>query len=176
MVGRIVETEAYTGPDDPACHAAHPTGRTERNASMFGPAGTAYIYLIYGIHWCLNVVTGSPGHPAAVLVRALEPEKGLDLMAERRGRSRDLCNGPGRLSQALGLDGELDGHELWQPPLELLPGDPVAESRIRVTGRVGVSQAADWPLRFLEADNACVSPGRGAVAPPTNGSPNRMDP
>ena len=172
-MGRIVETEAYTGPEDPACHAAHPTGRTQRNASMFGPPGTAYIYLIYGLHWCLNVVTGPPGHPAAVLIRALEPLEGADLMEERRGRSRDLCSGPGRLCQALGLDGTLDGHELSRPPLELLDGDPMEDRNVRITGRVGVSRAADWPLRFLVAGHPCVSEGRGVVDPPRTRPPDR---
>lgn len=139
---------------------------------MFGPPGTAYIYLIYGLHWCLNVVTGPSGHPAAVLIRALEPLEGTDVMVERRGRERDLCSGPGRLSQAMGLDGTLDGHELSRPPLELIYDDPVEEDRIRITGRVGVNKAADWPLRFLVADSESVSDGRGAVDPPRPRAPD----
>lgn len=174
MTGHIVETEAYTGPEDPACHAALPTGRTTRNASMFGLPGTAYVYLVYGLHWCLNVVTGRPGHPAAVLIRGLEPVEGVDVMRGRRGRGREreLCSGPGRLTQALAVDGALDGHDLSRSPLELLEGTPVEEERVRVTGRVGVNRAADWPLRFLVADNPHVSSGRGAVLEPLARPPN----
>ncbi len=148
-VGRIVETEAYTGPDDPACHAAQRIGRTVRNQAMFGPPGTAYIYLSYGIHWCLNAVTDRVEYPAAVLIRALEPVAGLELMRARRGGcDRDLARGPGRLTQALGLTGALDRHPLQLPPLTIHAGDPVGPHEIGDGPRIGISRATDWPLRF----------------------------
>jgi len=121
--GRIVETEAYTGPHDPASHAAERIGRTTRNAAMFGAPGIAYVYRSYGVHWCLNAVTDEPGFPAAVLIRALQPLAGIAPMRERRqvrGRppaDRELCSGPGRLTEALGITGALDGHPLARPPL-----------------------------------------------------------
>lgn len=156
-VGRIVETEAYTGPEDPACHAAQRIGRTARNAAMYGPPGTAYVFLSYGIHWCLNTVTDREEYPAAVLIRALEPVSGLETMRERRGTpDRDLARGPGRLTQALGITGGLDGHELeyppltiHQPPAGLQPeGSPDSGFEIDVGPRIGITRAADWPLRF----------------------------
>lgn len=148
-VGRIVETEAYLGPDDPASHAARRIGRTARNEAMFGPPGTAYVYRSYGIHWCLNAVTDSEGHPAAVLIRALEPVEGLDTMRERRGTSdRDLARGPGRLTEALAITGEQDGHDLGEPPLLLCGGEPPDPSAVEAGPRIGISRAADWPLRF----------------------------
>ncbi len=103
--GVIVETEAYVGPHDPASHAATRIGKTERNKTMFGPPGHAYVYRSYGIHWCLNVVTEEVGFPAAVLIRALDPIVGVEEMRERRGGTAPLCAGPGRLTQALGVSG-----------------------------------------------------------------------
>lgn len=147
--GRIVETEAYTGPEDPASHAADRIGRTARNSTMFGPPGTAYVYLSYGIHWCLNAVTDREGHPGAVLIRALEPLGNLAPMRLRRGTpDRDLARGPGRLCQALAVTGELDGHPLDQPPLTFLGGVDVPPDSIDAGPRIGISRAADWPLRF----------------------------
>ncbi len=146
--GRIVEVEAYIGPHDPASHAAERIGRTERNRVMFGPAGLAYVYRSYGIHWCVNVVTGSLDHPEAVLIRALEPLDGTEAMARRRRRTSDLCSGPGRLSQALAITGDLDGHDLSTPPLVLRSGDRIPSDRILRGPRVGISRAVDWPLRF----------------------------
>lgn len=160
-VGRIVETEAYFGPLDPASHAAERIGRTRRNEPMFGEAGTAYIYRIYGVHRCFNVVTDRVGIPSAVLIRALEPMVGEDVMAARRVRSDRLCAGPGRLAQALGIDEELNGHPLDTAPLSLHVGTPVPDSRVSVTGRVGVSKGSDWPLRFLVTGSECVSVRRG---------------
>jgi len=154
--GTIVEVEAYVGPHDPASHAAARIGRTPRNSAMFGPAGTAYVYRIYGLHWCLNVVTGEEGEPAAVLVRALEPDGGTEVMSRRR-RRRPLTSGPGRLCQALGVTGELDGHPLQEPPLQLLQGPPVAEEAAGVSGRIGIREAADWPLRFYLRGHPHVS-------------------
>jgi DNA-3-methyladenine glycosylase len=160
--GRIVEAEAYVGPHDDASHAASRTGRTARNAAMFGPPGTAYVYRIYGIHWCLNIVTDRPGYPAAVLVRALEPLAGWDVMRRRRGgvADRDLARGPGRLAQALGVDRSLDGHALRAPPLLLTAGAPVPAARVAVDRRVGVVRAADWPLRFFVEGSRWISRGR----------------
>jgi DNA-3-methyladenine glycosylase len=155
--GVIVETEAYLGADDPASHAATRAGRTTRNAAMFGPPGRAYVYRIYGMHWCLNAVTGSVGHPQAVLLRGLEPLQGVDLMISRRGRSEDLASGPGRLCQALGIDGRIYGHDLGTPPLQVLPGWSVPDDDVVVTGRIGVREAADWPLRFCVRGSPGVS-------------------
>lgn len=161
--GRIVETEAYTGPHDPASHAAERIGRTTRNDAMFGRPGTAYVYRIYGVHWCLNVVTDAPGFPAAVLIRALEPLRGLDVMRARRfaGQKhltdRSLASGPGRLASAIGVRGEHDGLQLDRPPLWLEAGDASSDERIRSGPRIGVTRAADWPLRFWVADSPWVS-------------------
>jgi DNA-3-methyladenine glycosylase len=159
---RIVETEAYTGPDDPASHAAARIGRTARNRSMFGPAGIAYVYRIYGVHWCLNVVTDGPDHPAAVLIRAAQPLAGLRVMRRRRwpaepGADRDLLRGPGRLARALGITGELDGHWLDRPPLLILPGEAVDTALITAGPRIGVTRGADWPLRFVIAGSRWAS-------------------
>lgn len=160
--GMVVETEAYTGPEDPASHAARRIGRTRRNRSMFGPAGRAYVYRSYGIHWCVNVVTGREDEPAAVLIRALEPLEGVETMEERRGRDRDLCSGPGRLCQALGITGALDGHDLSRPPLRILAGREVPDERVGRSGRVGVSRAQDRLLRFYVLDHPSVSKRRTA--------------
>ncbi|BCW99504.1 MAG: hypothetical protein KatS3mg024_2331 [Armatimonadota bacterium] len=146
LAGRIVETEAYLQ-DDPASHSFR--GRTARNAAMFGPAGRAYVYFTYGNHFCLNIVTGPEGRGEAVLVRALEPLTGLDVMSRLRGRSapRELLSGPGKICKALAITRELDGHPLDLPPLRLLvdgwdPGEIVS------TVRVGIRQGADRPWRF----------------------------
>ncbi len=156
-VGRIVEVEAYTGPEDPASHAAERIGRTSRNAAMFGPPGTAYVYRSYGIHWCVNVVTSVVGNPAAVLIRALEPTEGLELMRARREGRPELCSGPGRLAAALGIHGDLDGHDLARPPLRLLPGDLSPGEEIGISPRIGISRATDRPLRFFIRDNPHLS-------------------
>lgn len=160
-VGRVVETEAYTGPEDDASHAAARIGRTARNSSMFGPAGHAYVYRIYGVHWCLNFVTDTPGHPAAVLIRAVEPIEGVRTMRERRGREGladfDLGRGPGNLARALGIDGALDGHSLDRPPLLVVHGDRPAADRIAVGPRVGVTRAREHQLRFFISGNPSVS-------------------
>ena len=141
--GKIVETEAYDR-DDPASHTFN--GQTARNAAMFGPPGPAYVYRSYGLHWCLNLVCGViPG--SAVLIRALEPEHGLDLMRERRGQvpHRDLCRGPGRLCQALAVTGTLDGQSLNAAPFTVLNGTGHAEV---ITGRrIVITRGADTPCR-----------------------------
>lgn len=157
--GVVVEVEAYIGPEDPASHAAARIGRTERNRSMFGPPGRAYVFRSYGMHWCLNVVTGPEGFPAAVLIRALDPLSGIEVMRRRRRGKEPLASGPGRVAEALGVTGALDGHPLQVPPLELLRGWQVPEDRVAVSGRVGIRQAAHWPLRFFLRDHPAVSRG-----------------
>jgi DNA-3-methyladenine glycosylase len=148
--GRIVETEAYTGTDDPASHAAARIGRTRRNDPLFGPPGTAYIHLNYGIHWCLNAVTGEAGTPSGVLIRALEPLEGLDIMRARRDGRDELTNGPGRLTQALAIGRELQRHRLNRPPLRIEPGGAVPEEHVRRSERIGISRAVDLPYRFTD--------------------------
>lgn len=154
--GVIVETEAYLGLDDPASHAHASKGRTPRNDAMFAARGTLYVYVSYGIHHCINVVTGEEGVPAAVLIRALDPEAGRSVMAGRRGRATDLCSGPGRLAQALGITMRHNYHDLARPPVRLVAGTPVEESRTGTSGRIGVSRAADWPLRFFVKGHPAV--------------------
>ncbi|MGQ0816267.1 MAG: DNA-3-methyladenine glycosylase [Gemmatimonadota bacterium] len=149
--GLIVETEAYIGPHDPASHGAERIGRTARNESMFGPPGIAYVYRIYGVHWCLNAVTHIPDFPAAVLIRAIQPLDGIEIMRRRRGaqlRDRDLASGPGKLAEAFGITGKLDGHPLNQPPLWIEVGARISKQAIVCAPRIGISRAADWPLRF----------------------------
>lgn len=157
-VGRIVETEAYLSVDDRASHSHR--GRTPRNASMFGPPGRAYVYLSYGLHLCFNVVTAPADTGEAVLVRALEPLEGLELMRRRRGgvRDRDLCDGPGKLSAALGIELGHDGASLARGLLRVwFPRFEVADSAIAVGPRIGISHAADLPLRFGLRGSAWVS-------------------
>lgn len=154
--GRIVETEAYTGPEDEACHAAARIGRTKRNAPLFGPPGTAYVHRNYGIHWLLNAVTGPAGFPAGVLLRALEPIEGIGVMRRRRGRP-ELTNGPARLAQALAVGPALQGHRLDRPPLSLHRGEAVPDADTEVTTRVGISRAADRPLRFYDRRSRWIS-------------------
>jgi DNA-3-methyladenine glycosylase len=142
--GLVVETEAYDR-DDPASHSF--AGPTQRNAVMFGPSGRAYVYRIYGAHWCLNVVCD--GEPrGAVLIRALEPTDGLDLMAERRGTAdpRLLCSGPGKLCQALAVTKAHDGLALDEPPFALFAAGPAP--RLAIGPRIGLTKAADTPWRF----------------------------
>jgi DNA-3-methyladenine glycosylase len=154
--GRIVETEAYEGPDDPASHAAARIGRTVRNEGLFGPPGTAYVHLNYGVHWCFNAVTDLEGSPHGVLVRALEPVAGQRHMRSRRGRD-DLTNGPARLAQALGIGPDLQGHRLDGPPLWIERGLPVPAESLVTTTRVGISKGADLPLRFYDSRSRWVS-------------------
>ncbi|MEX1256247.1 MAG: DNA-3-methyladenine glycosylase [Gemmatimonadota bacterium] len=160
--GRIVEVEAYTGPDDPASHAAARIGRTARNAPMFGPPGRSYVYFVYGMHWCFNVVTGAAGDPQAVLVRAIEAGIGRETMARRRGRRGDLTNGPARLCEALAIQGEHNDLSLTAPPLLLLDGAPGPGEVVKVSPRIGIREAADWPLRFFLSGHPDVSQGRPA--------------
>jgi DNA-3-methyladenine glycosylase len=157
--GRIVETEAYLGEHDPACHAAA-AGLTERTCWLYGEPGTAYVYFIYGMHWCFNAVTKEHGHPSAVLVRALEPLEGLGLMRRRRPKSksdRDLTNGPGKLCAALGIDSRHNGLRLQRPPLLITRGATYTDEEIVTGSRIGVTKAADWPLRWYVAESEFVS-------------------
>jgi DNA-3-methyladenine glycosylase len=143
--GPIVEVEAYNE-DDPASHGFR--GRTKRNAVMFGPAGFAYVYRSYGIHWCLNFVCGEPGRAEAVLIRALEPTHGLDVMRSRRGTDaeRSLASGPGKLCQALGVTSAHYGLPLDEPPFELLTRS--ATPPIATGPRIGITQATELPWRY----------------------------
>jgi DNA-3-methyladenine glycosylase len=156
--GRIVETEAYLGPDDPASHG-YRGRRTRRNASMFEPPGTAYVYFTYGMHWCLNAVTEREGFPAAVLIRALQPLEGLATMRRRRRSSsdRELCSGPAKLCQALGVTGREDGVSLTRGRLRIVRQRSRQRDAIIVTPRIGITRAVDWPLRFSIAGSPWVS-------------------
>ncbi len=171
VTGRILETEAYGGPEDPASHAATRQGRTRRNAPMFGPPGTAYLYRSYGMHWCFNVVTGVEGDPQAVLVRALEPLSGRPAMEERRGPGRELTRGPGRLAAALGLHGGLNGHALDVPPLRILAGRPIPDTEVGRSGRIGIRRARERPLRFFLRGHPGVSTGPHLPTPATGARP-----
>jgi len=155
-----VETEAYLGPHDPACHAFGDR-RTARTAALYGPPGTAYVYFTYGMHWCLNAVTEAEGYPAAVLIRALEPIAGLGTMRRRRGAAADraLCAGPARLCAALGVTGVLNGASLARGLLRIVRDPAARRVRVNVTTRVGVTRAADWPLRFLVGGSRWISRG-----------------
>jgi DNA-3-methyladenine glycosylase len=161
--GRIVETEAYIGPHDPASHGAERIGKTKRNVSMFGRPGIAYVYRIYGVHWCLNAVTHEEDYPAAVLIRAVEPLEGLETMTQRRfgkgaqAHPRTLASGPGKLAQAFAIDGACDGHPLDRAPLWIEAGTPVRSRDIVAGPRIGITKAADWPLRFCVRDCAFLS-------------------
>ncbi len=163
--GRIVEVEAYCGANDPAAHTYR--GKTQRNATMFGPAGHLYVYFSYGIHWCANTVCGEPGEGVGVLLRAIEPVQRVDAIRQARGnlrRDRELGSGPGRLAQALGITGELNGADLvtrdsgvWliddgMPP----PATPAA------TPRIGISTAVEHPWRWHVPGSAHVSKVRAA--------------
>ncbi|MBW3639382.1 MAG: DNA-3-methyladenine glycosylase [Actinobacteria bacterium] len=165
---RLTEVEAYAGESDPGSHAFR--GRTPRTAVMFGPAGRAYVYFSYGMHWCLNVVTGPDGQAGAVLLRAGEVADGCDAARERRpgASDRDLCRGPARLCRALGITGDQDSTDLLDPtsPVRLLlPPSPVEAGLVRSGPRVGVAGAgALTPWRFWLADEPSVSVYRPAVA------------
>jgi DNA-3-methyladenine glycosylase len=192
LAGRVVETEAYLGLADAAAHSFHGR-RTARVASMYLPAGHAYVYRIYGLHLCLNLVTGDETRPEAVLIRALAPLAGTDLMrlhrfgdAAARARAafatpahgdrplyeralveRALCSGPAKLAQALAIGPELDGHRLDRPPLWLEAGPRVEDERVAVGPRVGLSarvSSRDWPLRFSVVGDPNVSAGPRPVS------------
>jgi DNA-3-methyladenine glycosylase len=156
--GRIVEVEAYVGVDDPACHGfgGH---RTRRCEALYGKPGSAYVYFTYGMHWLLNAVTERAGVPTAVLIRALEPLEGLSVMRRRRGAVTDraLCAGPGRLCEALGITGREDGTSLQRGKIRIMRAARPRTGRVIAGPRVGITRAADWPLRFYLADSPWVS-------------------
>lgn len=180
LAGRIVETEAYCQGDG-ACHCVRTLRDgtcvprpTVRNRSMFGPPGCAYVYFTYGMHFAMNIVCQRPGVGEGVLVRALEPLEGLEIMAELRGiglcgrpggasgdvsdmRIRALTSGPGKLTQALAIDRDLDGHDLRKPPLMLLPGSKVQPGCVGVSRRIGIVRTVEKPWRFFEKGNPFVS-------------------
>ena len=156
--GMIVETEAYLGIDDLAAHASR--GRTKRTKILFGPPGHAYVYFIYGLHECLNIVADRDGVPGCVLIRALQPLCGIEAMRERRrwpGASSGLTNGPGKLTQALAITRELYGARLDQGELTVRRWRKRPSFDIAATPRIGITQCADWPLRFVWAGHACLS-------------------
>lgn len=154
LSGIIVEAEAYVGTQDLGCHAK--AGKTNRNASMWGPPGHAYVYLTYGIHWMLNFVTEQEGFPAAVLIRAIDPLEGISIMRKRRsGRPfREISDGPAKICQALCIDGTLDGHDLCTPDSKIFvePGQPVKSNAVTRGPRVGLNTVPEpWksmPWRF----------------------------
>ena len=155
--GVIVETESYQQ-DDPACHAY--VGLTPRTATIFGPPARAYVYLSYGIHSCLNFVCQPEGDAAAVLIRAIEPRWGIDEMRLRRGREalRDLCTGPGKLTEALGIGLELDGASLLEPPFEVGPRDAEwCGVEVGTGPRIGITRAAELPWRFCAVGSEYLS-------------------
>jgi DNA-3-methyladenine glycosylase len=164
MVARIVETEAYLGSADRASHAWK--GRhTSRNASLYENGGVAYVYLIYGMHHCLNAVAGNNDNGEAVLIRGAEPLEGVELMMEHRHLSRpprpgDVAGGPGKLCQALKIDRQFDGHPLQRVPLQIVRGEPVDAASWIAGPRIGIDYAGEattWPLRFALAGNRHVS-------------------
>ena len=154
-IGRIVETEAYLYHGDPACHAAK--GETKRNQVMFGSAGHCYVYLIYGIYFCFNVVSGAEGEGEAVLIRALEPVHGIELMQKRRRTEKmnALCSGPGKLVLAMGINADHNGQPINNGGLRIYRRDGIPEI-IRTT-RIGISQGSELPLRFYLKDSPFVS-------------------
>jgi len=151
LSGVIVEVEAYRGEEDLACHAK--SGRTPRNAVMYGPAGHAYVYFTYGMHWCLNAVTGALGFPAAVLIRAILPEEGLEDIALHRGRfpRSQWCNGPAKLTQALRIDGNLNGVSLCdrKSGLWIEEGEEIVDNMVRTTPRIGINSVPEpWKSKL----------------------------
>lgn len=162
--GKIVETEAYCGPEDRAAHS-YGGRKTPRNAIMFGEKGHAYVYLIYGMYYCVNMTAGDvAGKPEAVLIRALEPVEGQELMAKRRGnpkgKTQILTNGPGRLCMALGITKAQYGADLTVPPFYIKDAEPVLSQDIVETARVGIDYAGEWvgkPWRFYIKGNSYVS-------------------
>ncbi len=190
--GRIVETEAYCGFPDRGSHA-YGGRRTARNESMYAGPGIAYVYFTYGMHYCVNVVCGMAGRPLAVLLRAIEPVEGLERMRELRGggrtgarqrSERDLCSGPGKLCQALGIDRKLDGIDLVESEelfLELPAvgrrGEGPGLGRIRRTARIGLGNAGEWthrPLRWLLWGNPFVSPARAPASKVAGGGRGKV--
>ena len=164
--GTIVEAEAYLGRNDPGSHAAT-RGVTARNRVMYGPPGTVYVYFTYGNHYMLNLVCEPEGVASAVLIRALEPTIGIELMEERRGgRPRsELCNGPGKVAKALGIDLRDNGTSLGGGRLVVYDAPRVSEAEVAVSGRIGLSAGHDLDLRFYVRENQFVSKGRTGPSP-----------
>ena len=152
---RIVETEAY----DQADEASHTfRGKTKRNSTMFGSAGHLYVYFTYGMHYCCNVVCGKEGQGAGVLIRAVEPLEGIDIIEQNRGLSgKNATNGPGKVCQALGIDRTQDGHDLSQPPIMLIKKSLRKDEKVVTAKRIGISKAVHELRRFYIADNPYVS-------------------
>ena len=159
LAGRIVETEAYTGEADPASHAFR--GRTARNAVMFGAAGHAYVYFSYGVHYCLNVTADAPGVAGAVLLRALEPLAGMEVMRSHgdHGPEARLLSGPGKIGRGFGLTLKDNGRDFTRGPLGLAAGTPVPDGQVAITRRIGISRAVDLPYRFSVLGSKSVSGG-----------------
>jgi DNA-3-methyladenine glycosylase len=164
LAGRIVETEAYTGEADPASHAFR--GRTARNAVMFGTAGQAYVYFSYGMHYCLNVTADASGVAGAVLVRALEPLAGIDIMRRRgdRGPEGRLLSGPGKIGRGFGLTLKDNGRDFTRGPLGIAAGSSVSDRDVAVSRRIGISRAVELPYRFYVIGSRSVS-GRAPTLP-----------
>ncbi|MEA2635152.1 MAG: DNA-3-methyladenine glycosylase [Chloroflexota bacterium] len=160
LAGRIVETEAYTGEADPASHAFR--GRTARNAVMFGTAGHAYVYFSYGVHYCLNVTADAPGVAGAVLLRALEPLAGTEIMRRRGDHGPEVrqLSGPGKIGRAFGLTLKDNGRDFTRGPLGLAAGAPVNDREVAISRRIGISRAVDLPYRFFVIGSRSVS-GKG---------------
>lgn len=168
LVGRVVETEAYTG-DDPACHGARLVDaetdgvpREGRGAELFGAPGTAYVYLCYGIHWMLNVVTEAEGTCGAVLIRAVHPVEGREVMEERRSAARsavELTNGPGKLAQAFGIDGRVHGETLTEEPVFFARPPEAANVEVSTSSRIGIKRAVERQWRFFAKGDPYVSRG-----------------
>ncbi|TMD87032.1 MAG: DNA-3-methyladenine glycosylase [Chloroflexi bacterium] len=169
LAGRIVETEAYTGEADPASHAFR--GRTARNAVMFGAAGHAYVYFSYGVHYCLNVTADAPGVAGAVLLRALEPLAGMDVMRRHgdHGPEARLLSGPGKIGRGFGLTLKDNGRDFTRGPLGLAAGTPVPDGQVAITRRIGISRAVDLPYRFSVIGSKSVSGAAPTLPSPRGG-------
>lgn len=158
LVGRIVETEAYLGMMDRASHAA--PGITPRNAVMFGPPGRTYVYFIYGMYHCVNAVARQGREAGAILIRALEPLCGMDSMKQRRPAAKhwyELTSGPGKLTRAMGIGPQHHGLNLFDGPLLLMEPADALTPNVAISPRIGIRHCADWPLRYFEVNNPCVS-------------------
>jgi len=156
LVGKIVETEAYYGMGDPASHSYK--GKTKRAAIMWGPPGISYVYFTYGMHFLINVVTEKEGIPGAVLIRALEPVEGIEIMMKNTGKTKllELTRGPGRLTKAFGIDGSFNGHDLTKGELFIVEGEKEV-FEIECTSRIGIKKGLDKKLRFYVKGNRFVS-------------------
>lgn len=162
--GMIVEVEAYLGGDDLAAHSAR--GVTDRTRVIFGPPGHAYVYLIYGMYDCLNLVAEKDGTPGCVLIRAVEPISGLDIMHQRRPAARrveDLASGPGRLTLALGITRAANGADVTRGQITVREWQRAPKIHVETSARIGITHCADWPLRYFVRGNRYVSRGRPAA-------------